>query len=473
MAPLSFRRERDKTPQLDLASPSPSTPAGSSSSGAEVPGSPSRPSISSPRSFRFLRRKASMSAKSSDAESPGWMPNTASTTTSTFGDALENLPEGLGYRQPRRGSEPELGEGGGGREGGVVVIDAGAELGRPARMAAEHPFMAHVGGSTLGRPATPPSASSYDSNHPPVYPTALSPPRRPMPKSKSSETSTTLSLDSPLMTGYSPRPPTSASRLNRRPSRTESPRKLVSAAPITPTRHRQRDVSNSSADTSTSTESEDGDIGIVSSKRRSLRDGTGQYEVEVVCNDSRAEDEEMRWEVVIRKRRPNAEPINPPTSPLALSTSSSIAPAPMTASSINLSLSLDQPTGKLVFIAFPMDLHATPRRTARAPTTPPRAVTPPPAPNPNASPSTPPPPGHRKRISESSMWPSPSRAGRRSPSAPSPRNSDLWTPRRTRMVSASELNGGLYARGTVDGMSEQLEELGGRRARGTDGQMAQ
>lgn len=28
------------------------------------------------------------------------------------------------------------------------------------------------------------------------------------------------------------------------------------------------------------------------------------------------------------------------------------------------------------------------------------------------------------------------------------------------MVSASELNGGLYARGTVDGMSEQLEELG-------------
>jgi hypothetical protein len=41
---------------------------------------------------------------SNDAESPGWMPNTASTTTSTFGDALENLPEGLGYRQPRRGS---------------------------------------------------------------------------------------------------------------------------------------------------------------------------------------------------------------------------------------------------------------------------------------------------------------------------------------------------------------------------------
>jgi hypothetical protein len=33
------------------------------------------------------------------------------------------------------------------------------------------------------------------------------------------------------------------------------------------------------------------------------------------------------------------------------------------------------------------------------------------------------------------------------------------TPRRHRIISASQLNGGLYAPGTVDGLSEDLETL--------------
>lgn len=125
-----------------------------------------------------------------------------------------------------------------------------------------------------------------------------------------------------------------------------------------------------------------GSAGLVG-KRTSLsvRDG---YEVEVSCDDSQwpgPEDEagELVWHVKIRRQpkpsqtvtnineQPGAKSSTPatvaPSSPLQLSsTGHSRATAPATASSINLSLSLDQPTGKLVFIAFPMDLHATPRR---------------------------------------------------------------------------------------------------------------
>ena len=42
--------------------------------------------------------------------------------------------------------------------------------------------------------------------------------------------------------------------------------------------------------------------------------------------------------------------------------------------------------------------------------------------------------------------------------SPNQRTPEVWTPRRTRMVSAKELDGGLYAPGTVDGMSEELEK---------------
>ena len=46
-------------------------------------------------------------------------------------------------------------------------------------------------------------------------------------------------------------------------------------------------------------------------------------------------------------------------------TGSTIASAPLSASSVNLSLSLSQPVGKMVFISFPLDM--TPRRAARRP----------------------------------------------------------------------------------------------------------
>lgn len=87
------------------------------------------------------------------------------------------------------------------------------------------------------------------------------------------------------------------------------------------------------------------------------------YEVKITCLDDRAENEEMQWQVTIR--RPSSKnSLHHSTSPLQLSTATSLAQAPATASSINLSLSLDKPTGKLVFISFP-DIHATPTTRRR------------------------------------------------------------------------------------------------------------
>lgn len=131
--------------------------------------------------------------------------------------------------------------------------------------------------------------------------------------------------------------------------------------------------------------------GIVG-KRRSVTSRDG-YEVEVRCDDETWDEMgegEMKWEVVIRRRpKTNGTPgAFVPASPLQLSTSRSLATAPGTASSINLSLSLDQPTGKLVFIAFPMDLHATPKRrpsTSAASSSKPRVL-----PSSHTIPSTPP-----------------------------------------------------------------------------------
>jgi hypothetical protein len=482
MAPLSFRRDKTPVPETSAIA-----------NAAESSASPGR-------SFRFLRRKPSMSARQhSDSDASSAMPNTASTTAS-FGDPLENLPANaeVAYRPVSRGSEPNTGPvaaiaaagvgdagvdplrrtGVWGDSDGVVVINScTGDLPRPSKVGSEHPFLSNMASDrSLGPPLTPPTA--VDLTPAPIYPTALSPPRRPMPKSRPAD-APSLSLDSPIPgLGPSPRPTITAEWLSRKPSGRRrsngaagqtgsragsegSPQpRLRAAAPITPTRSRAPSASTTASASTSAAESDDGEVGVVSSKRRSHRDATGLYEVEVVCNDTREDNEEMRWEVVVRKRRPTeGSQAQAPTSPLPLSTSTSVAPAPSTASSINLSLSLDQPTGKLVFIAFPMDIHATPRRKPRstAPSTPPRPVTPPPAPNPNLS--TPPSLGHRKGVSESYMYPSPSRAGRRSPSQPSPRVSEIWTPRRTRMVSASDLNGGLYARGTVDGMSEELEQV--------------
>lgn len=177
----------------------------------------------------------------------------------------------------------------------------------------------------------------------------------------------------------------------------------------------------------------------------------GGYEVEISCADERIEDEEIRWSVVIRRQpRSNSSTTTNPT-PLQLSTTTSRTSAPPSASSLNLSLSLDAPTGKLVFISFPTDLHATPRRrpSASSGTPPPRLTTPPP------QPSTP------QSRRKTTVWsPSPRTSGgssntnRKSPPAsPGP----VFTPRRIKMVNAAQLDGGLYARGTVDGLSEDLE----------------
>ncbi|MDN8972025.1 hypothetical protein Q0P32_14675, partial [Staphylococcus aureus] len=69
----------------------------------------------------------------------------------------------------------------------------------------------------------------------------------------------------------------------------------------------------------------------------------------------------MRWEVVVRKTGSSTSGA-PPIGPLPLASGSSVAHAPPLASSVNLSLALGQPTGKLVFIALPSDSH-TPTRT--------------------------------------------------------------------------------------------------------------
>jgi hypothetical protein len=234
------------------------------------------------------------------------------------------------------------------------------------------------------------------------------------------------------------------------------PRFDAAPAPLRPTN--RRTISSSSTD-ETGPDS-DGEVGA--GKRRSLITGHDGFEVEVSCADTRIDNEEMRWEVVIRRKGGSGVV---PSSPLQLSTSGSVAQAPSTASSINLSLALDQPTGKLVFIAFPMDIHATP--TKRRPAFPgsPRTSTFSPPPRP----STPPPNGHGADGAVAPSTPTSRRKernDRQGTFSPSPRSTALksptspgaFSPRRTKLVTAAQLDGGLYAKGTVDGMSEELEE---------------
>ncbi|WWC58952.1 uncharacterized protein I303_101497 [Kwoniella dejecticola CBS 10117] len=131
-----------------------------------------------------------------------------------------------------------------------------------------------------------------------------------------------------------------------------------------------------------------GSISVGASANRRSPNGNGNgnalsipsgYEVIVNCISTKGENEndndngngngnekeigEIKWEVTIKKQ--SSQSPNTPTSPLQLSTGGVTATAPHSASSINLSLSLDQPTGKLVFISFPMDIHATPTRKRR------------------------------------------------------------------------------------------------------------
>lgn len=101
------------------------------------------------------------------------------------------------------------------------------------------------------------------------------------------------------------------------------------------------------------------------------------YTVEVVCSEEAGRDagvnhsgeEIMRWEVVIRKSKSagsNPASVPAPTSPIALRLGQAASVAPPAASSINLSLSLDRPTGKLVFISLPVDPQQTPSSRPRA-----------------------------------------------------------------------------------------------------------
>lgn len=334
----------------------------------------------------------------------------------------------------------------------------------------------------LGRPVTPPVPPL---DHP-FYPTALSPPRRPMPKSPRPSSRSTPPLQPPQLVSSSSfsvfpptddrprhtsspsldsksisrttaasvsngnglivdlqddpepdhglrRPTVTAEWLARKPSSSKSrvgrenstgaeritrAAAQASSSPISKRKTPQRIVRPSSrqnhiaADTGTDSDSpgvsQESDVdpgpggpgassaftGMVGRRRSiSTRDG---YEVEVSCDDSQwpgAEDEdgELVWKVRIRRqakhtsqrgvasngtsssggddRQPESTgpAIVAPSSPLQLSSGQSRATAPGTASSINLSLSLDQPTGKMVFIAFPMDLHATPRRRGSNP----------------------------------------------------------------------------------------------------------
>lgn len=467
MAPLSFLKS-DKS-----SSPSSSTP--------ETPPSRYNPS-------RFLRRRPSTTAKTSVDSDSTTGPPTASTDSSLLDqqDAAPLHPHPLFWRKRSEQLSPKFT-----REWGdaLVIIDAG-----------------EGGGDELPRARRPVT--------PPMYPTALSPPRRPIPRSPRSRSTSTsyptpthaqapqsasmtvvdslsaVRRSSPTSSQTAPSPirsTVSSEWLKRKPSGSRrgnavDGKKLDGAAPIRSIRAGSTDPESSSADS-------DGEVGARATRRRSkIGMADGAYEVEVLCVD-RKEAGEMKWEVTIRNRlqRPptssppawdpstteNGSSIDangtgpPPSSPLQLSTTSSIAQAPGTANSINLSLSLDQPTGKLVFIAFPMDIHATPTRrrkekdkgqaadaSPRMSSTPLRPSTPPHAPDLGSSPVTP-----SSTKGATSAWPSPSKNGvgrSRSPVSASPR--EMFTPRRSPLMTAAQLDGGLYARGTVGGLNEEMEK---------------
>jgi hypothetical protein len=472
------------------------------------------------------------------------------------------------------------------------------------------------------RPSTPPSPSSITGSNQ-IYPTALSPPRRPMPKSPQPNrentppplapalsTSSSFSAFLPERRSHAPSPSLDVPSARRPAHRTsssqgsgslvdlqeESRKPLVTAEwlarkpsasklqrqgsgngdrqskdglPLSPFAKRRTPHSSRPRPDLPTNDSDSQDVSLDSepevepgflTKRRSVS-SRGGFEVEVTCDDSQwttnEEEGEMTWKVTIRRPQrisndgsssASANSAGPSSTgaainPVQLSTGRSMATAPGTASSINLSLSLDQPTGKMVFIAFPMDLHATPKRRGSASTSrrsqdavfpvPPiaplardlfstgsrsqqssaegsnpssRMETPPPLPSTDAAPHTPPPvlpstPQNRSssRLDRTEYPVTPTRvrlSGNFSPgpgsagnfTSPRSRNSGsiarslspafsngtpgnnvngLITPgtystpgsapRRTRLVNAPDLEGGLYARGTVDDMSEELE----------------
>lgn len=102
------------------------------------------------------------------------------------------------------------------------------------------------------------------------------------------------------------------------------------------------------------------------------RDSKNEFQVETVCVPS-TDGETMRWEIVVRRMPSGSSPgsagVSNASGPVQLSQHRTTTRAPITASSLNLSLSLDRPTGKLAFLSLPTsanDPHATPVRS-RAP----------------------------------------------------------------------------------------------------------
>lgn len=138
----------------------------------------------------------------------------------------------------------------------------------------------------------------------------------------------------------------------------------------------------------TSDDSEDSAVGFNSSSAISSFKMTGNgtpsrvitattvpgYTIDVVCSeDSFSEDitdEVIKWEIIIRKvksvTRSQSSPLQAPTSPIALSRGQTTAIPPVTASSINLSLALDKPSGKLVFLSLPVDPEQTPHQRTKS-----------------------------------------------------------------------------------------------------------
>ncbi|WVN88820.1 uncharacterized protein L203_104034 [Cryptococcus depauperatus CBS 7841] len=135
-----------------------------------------------------------------------------------------------------------------------------------------------------------------------------------------------------------------------------------------------RTISRSSTDSETNdtiSSSED-ELGFVcrstpaasfptSSIKDSVNSQGNGYEVQISCSDDRVESDTMKWEVVVRRRSSKGTVLQSGHSQ-RLGTAPSISYASSTTSSINLSLSLDQPTGNLVFISFPTDVYGTPTK---------------------------------------------------------------------------------------------------------------
>lgn len=99
------------------------------------------------------------------------------------------------------------------------------------------------------------------------------------------------------------------------------------------------------------------------------RDAQEEFQVETVCVPS-ADGETMRWEIVVRRQPAGSSSASSTgtgvNGPVQLSQTRTTTRAPITTSSVNLSLSLDRPSGRLAFLSLPAatsDPHATPIRS--------------------------------------------------------------------------------------------------------------